>query len=266
MDNNKPRNPCESTHTHTHTENFLEDNINTIVLGDSYKLIKKIPNNSIDLIILDPPYEVETKGGNTNIGKNVNIVLSELEELEITDGIDYSLLDELCRVMKKINIYIWCNKKQILDYLKYFIDGRGCRYEILLYLKNDPTPLCGGNYLIDKEYCLYFRKGVKLNTSYDTARTYFLLNKNVKDRAKYLHPTIKPLSIIRTLIKNSSNEGDIVLDCFSGSGTTCVAAKELNRRYLGIEIDPRYHQISIDRLNGILANGQISFDTDINKI
>ena len=99
----------------------------------NYKLIKKIPNNSIDLIILDPPYEVETKGGNTNIGKNVNIVLSELEELEITDGIDYSLLDELCRVMKKINIYIWCNKKQILDYLKYFIDGRGCRYEILLY-------------------------------------------------------------------------------------------------------------------------------------
>ena len=58
----------------------------------------------------------------------------------------------------------------------------------------------------------------------------------------------------------------MILDCFSGSGTTCVAAKELNRRFIGIEIDPEYHKISLDRLNGILANGQISFDTDINKI
>ena len=53
---------------------------------------------------------------------------------------------------------------------------------------------------------------------------------------------------------------------FHGSGTTCVAAKELNRNFIGIEIDPEYHKISIDRLNGILANGQISFDTDINKL
>ena len=52
----------------------------------------------------------------------------------------------------------------------------------------------------------------------------------------------------------------------AGSGTTCVAAKELNRQFIGIEIDPEYHKISLDRLNGILANGQLSFDTDISKI
>ena len=51
-----------------------------------------------------------------------------------------------------------------------------------------------------------------------------------------------------------------------GSGTTCVAAKELGRQFIGIEIDPEYYKISLDRLNGILANGQISFYTDINKI
>lgn len=92
------------------------------------------------------------------------------------------------------------------------------------------------------------------------------MNKNVQDKKKYNHPTIKPLSIIRTLIKNSSNENDIVLDCFSGSGTTCVACKELNRQFIGIEINPEYHRISMDRLNGILANGQLSFDTDISKL
>lgn len=165
--------------------------------------------------------------------------------------------------MKKENIYIWCNKKQILSYLKYFVEKRGCVFEILLYIKQDPTPLCGGNYLIDKEYCLYFRKGVKLNTTFESAKTWFLMNKNIADKKKYNHPTIKPLSIIRTLIKNSSNEGDIVLDCFSGSGTTCVASKELNRNFIGIEINKEYWQISQDRLNGILANGQLSFDTDI---
>lgn len=89
---------------------------------------------------------------------------------------------------------------------------------------------------------------------------------NKKDKEKYGHPTIKPLSIIKNLIRNSSNEGDIVLDCFSGSGTTCAAAKELNRKFVGIEINPDYHKISLDRIEGILANGQLSFDTDINKI
>lgn len=111
----------------------------------------------------------------------------------------------------------------------------------------------------DKEYCLYFRKNGYCNPkSYIDAKTVWYLPINMSDKKKYKHPTIKPLRIIKTLIKNSSNEGDIVLDCFSGSGTTCVAAKELNRQYIGIEIDPEYHKISMDRLEGILANGQTS--------
>lgn len=241
---------------------MLEDFTNNIILGDSYKIIKEIPDKSIDLIIIDPPYEIETEGGNTNIGKRFKKnTINDLKKLEIVNGIDYRLLDELCRIMKKINIYIWCNKKQILDYLKYFVENKKTNFEILTWIKIDPTPLCGGNYLIDKEFCLYFRKNVKLNTDYESAKTWWISQKNIKDKEKFLHPTIKPINIIKTLIKNSSNEGDIIFDCFSGSGTTCVAAKELNRRYIGIEINPKYHKISIDRLNGILANGQISFDT-----
>ena len=104
-------------------------------------------------------------------------LLNDLKELKIVNGIDYCLLDELCRIMKKINIYIWCNKKQILDYLKYFVENKKASFEILTWIKTDPTPLCGGNYLIDKEFCLYFRKNIKLNTDYDSAKTWWISKK-----------------------------------------------------------------------------------------
>ena len=128
--------------------------------------------------------------------------------------------------------------------------------------------LCVGNsYLSDTEYLIFAREeGVKLYGSVETKRKFYVTHCNREDKQKYKHPTIKPLKIIKNLITNSSKEGDIVLDCFSGSGTTCVAAKELNRQFIGIEINPEYHRISMDRLNGMLANGQISFDTDISKI
>ena len=176
-------------------------------------------------------------------------------------GINEEILDEFCRVMKRINIYIWCSKAQIKKYLDYFL-AKTNLYEILIWHKTNPVPTINGTYLCDKEYCLFFRdKGVELKGTVENKRTVWTTKCNVEDKKKYKHPTIKPLSIIKTLIENSSNKGDIVLDCFSGSGTTCVAAKELERQFLGIEIDPEYHKISLDRLHGILADGQISFDT-----
>lgn len=243
----------------------FEEMLNTITLGDSYKLIKDIPDNSIDLVIIDPPYELETEGSKeNNISRTFSNCNNQIKS--ISQGINLEILDEFMRVMKKPNIYIWCNKKQIIDYLNYFVKQHDCRFEVMVWCKTNPTPLCGGNYLVDKEFCLYFRKGIKLNTTFDRAFTYWLSSKNKNDKDEYLHPTIKPLNIIKNLIINSSNEGDIVLDCFSGSGTTCVACKKLNRQFIGIEINPEYYKISIDRLNGILANGQISFDTDTSKI
>ena len=86
----------------------------------------------------------------------------------------------------------------------------------MTWLKTNPTPLCGGNYLIDKEFCLYFRKGVRLNTTFDTAFTYWISKKNRMDKDIFEHPTIKPLEIIKTIIGNSSNENDVVFDCFMG--------------------------------------------------
>ncbi len=243
----------------------FEDMINTITLGDSYKLIKDISNNSIDLVIIDPPYNFCTGGRHTGLFKErTTRYYDEIEEKGLDNNIDLSILNELDRIMKKVNIYIWCNKEQILQYLEHY---KQQKFEVIIWNKTNPIPTVNNKYLSDKEYCLYFKNpGVLLNGDVESKKTVYQTSLNVNDKKKYKHPTIKPLPIIKNFIQNSSNKGDVVLDCFSGSGTTCVAAKELDRQFIGIEINPEYHKISLDRLNGVLANGQISFDTDINKL
>lgn len=263
----------------------FENMINAITLGDSYKLIKDIPDNSIDLVIIDPPYEYTTGGGAGCFGtknrsyhqeyykvakktyrQNDDKIKNREEIKHLSSGIDFKILDELDRVLKKINIYIWCSKQQVEPLLKHYID-KNCNIEILTWHKDNVLPTANNTYLNDTEYCVFAReKGVRIYGEVKTKAKYYVTHTNIKDKTKYKHPTIKPLKIIKNFIINSSKENDIVLDCFSGSGTTCVAAKELNRRFIGIEIDPEYHKISLDRLNGILANGQLSFNTDINKL
>ena len=244
----------------------FEDMINTITLGDSYKLIKDIPEHSIDCIYIDIPYLFESGGtSNTELSKRIKKQMNYVLK-NIRNGIDYKIFDDLKRIMKFINIFIWCSKDQILDILNYW-SNENISYEILVWTKTNPTPQTNGTWLPDVEYCLYFReKGNKLNDGYEFKSKWYSSPINKKDKDKYNHPTIKPLELVKRHLLHTTQENDIVLDCFSGSGTTCVACKELNRRFIGIEIDPEYHKISIDRLNGILANGQISFDTDINKI
>lgn len=95
--------------------------------------------------------------------------------------------------------------------------------------------------------------------SYEDARTVFRSPTNINDKNAYHHPTCKPLRIIETLIRNSSKENDVVLDCFLGSGTTAIACKNLNRNYIGIEINPKWYKIAKNRLEGCDANGQQSF-------
>ena len=192
-------------------------------------------------------------------------MLFRSKELEnIRKGFDYSIIKDLKRVMKKTNIYIFCLKSQLKDYFNTFEKENT---DLLIWHKTNPIPAISNNYLSDIEYCFFAREeGVKVNCTYETSSKVFESPINKKDKEKYKHPTIKPLKMIKNLIRNSSAEGEIILDCFSGSGTTCAAAKELDRQFIGIEIDEDYHKISLDRLNGITADGQISFDTDIAKI
>lgn len=233
----------------------FEEMLNTIILGDSYELIKMIPDNSIDLIIVDPPYELETRGAGFHKKRDYYDLI---HDKGLSKSIREEILEEFERIMKKTNIYIFCNKNQLLMYLNFYKEKN---IDVLVWNKLNPIPTTNNKYLSDLEYIIFVRdSGVKMYNTYETSSKLFQTTVNKKDKILYGHPTIKPINIIKTLIKNSSKEDDIVLDCFSGSGTTCVASKELNRQFIGIEIDKEYHKISVERLNGILANGQISFD------
>lgn len=241
--------------------------LNNIYNEDSYIAIKNIPDKSVDLIVIDPPYELETHGGgNSQLAHQIQKQHKELYEKQLHIGISNDLLKEIKRIMKKINVCIFCNKKQILQYLNYFQD---CLFDLLTWHKQNAIPNYSGKYMSDTEYCLVFRKNKPMNKeseNYDDRKTWWIEPINITDKSLYGHPTIKPLELVKKLIRNHSQENDIVADFFLGSGTTCVAAKELNRRYIGFEINPKYFKIAKDRLNGINANGQTSIFTDFEKI
>ena len=215
--------------------------------GDCLNLLKQLPDKSIDLVVTDPPYVIDNKGGGLYTQEDKQYV----KQLEgIKDGFSTEVLDELCRVMKNINIYLWCSQKQLFPLIEYFVEGKKCNFNLITWHKTNPIPACGNKYLTDTEYCLFFReKGVKIYGEFSTKFTYYITPLNQKDKKLYNHPTIKPLDIIQNLVVNSSLEGDIVLDPFLGSGTTAVACVNTGRHYIGFELDPQYYDIACKRLD-----------------
>lgn len=243
--------------------------LNKIYNEDCYEAIKNIPDKSIDCIYTDPPYDFKSSVHHKNgfLKNRVNIPGKDIINLNINNGYNLSILDEFVRVMKNINIFLWCNKHQIKDYLEYFSQFKDVTFEILMWHKTNPIPMTSNMWLPDTEYCLYFRdSNVKLNDGYDLKSKYYISPINKEDKDLYLHPTIKPLELVKRHLLHTTNEGGTILDPFIGSGTTAVAAKELNRNFIGFEINKKYYDIACDRLNGINANGQTSIFTDFDNL
>ena len=217
-----------------------------LLYGDCLELIRDIPDNSIDLIVTDPPYKIETQGAGIYKQADKQYV-KELKGMK--DGFDSKVLDEICRVLKKINVYFFCSQKQIIPLLDYFVKGKKCNWNLICWHKTNPVPACGNKYLTDTEFILFFReKGVKVHGEFKTKFTYYVTPLNQKDKKEFGHPTIKPLNIVQNLIINSSMQGDTILDLFMGSGTTGVACKELNRNFIGMELDKHYFDIAVNRI------------------
>lgn len=229
----------------------------TLYNDDCFNVFKKLKDKSIDLIVTDPPYDVEISGGGGSINKakKFDISLKQLKQANIDNGYDIEKIgNEIVRVMKNINVYFWCNKAQIPDYFNFYVNKLNCKFDILCWHKTNALPTYKNKYLSDTEYCLYFRKGGFCDPSltdnpYENAKTFYFAPLNIKDKELYQHPTIKPLNIITKLVKNSSKENDTVLDCFMGSGTTGVACKKLHRNFIGIELNKEFFEVAQKRIN-----------------
>ena len=228
---------------------------NNIYNVDSYKAIKEIPDKSIDCIYTDVPYLFDSGGGGSSeLAQRIVKVGKELKDAKITNGFNYEILDDCVRVMKKVNIIIWFSKLQMFDIMNYFVNlsNKQIYFEPLVWVKTNPTPTTNNTWLPDLEYAFHFReKGVKLNDGYEIKSKGYVSPLNKKDKDLYDHPTIKPLEFVKNHILHITQENDIVLDPFLGSGTTAVACQETKRQFIGFEIDKSYYDIAQDRINGI---------------
>ena len=218
---------------------------------DCLEGLKRLPDGCVDLIITDPPYEFvgadANYGGRGAFGSVGRSYHGELDNAGLVGGFQREeIMRECIRICRKVNIYIWCSKQQIRWYLNFFDKYN---MELLCWHKTNPIPTVNNKYLYDTEYLLFFRdKGAYLGGTIETKKKWWLQGINAADKDMWGHPTIKPLNIIRTLIVNSSREGEVVCDPFMGSGTTAVACIKENRRYIGFEIDRNYYEISQRRI------------------
>ena len=206
------------------------------------------------LIITDPPYDIPriNTGGSINTVKRLNKSLQDLNQSGLMNSYDIEWFAQAVIKLqpKRVNVYFWCNKKQLPNYIDIYVNNLGCKFEILPWHKTNALPTYSNKYLSDTEYCLFFHNGkAKCHPeNYEDAKTYWVEPINHQDKKQWGHPTIKPLAFIEKLIRNSSKEGELVYDPFMGSGTTGVACKKLNRNFIGTDINIKYFELAKERI------------------
>ena len=202
----------------------LEQMINQVICGDCLEIMKDIPDNSIDLVVTDPPYGIDLKYD----------VYDDTDEN--WDKMFLALIPELKRISKMIIMPCCQIRKLSMIYKEFPPDWLICWY------KGSPghRAYIGFN---DWEPHLVYGKndGVQMHDYFQTPNT-------EKMDGRFQHPCPKPIEWAKWLISRASKENDLILDPFLGSGTTAVACQNLKRRFIGIEISPEYCEIAKQRL------------------
>lgn len=219
----------------------------TLYYGDCAEVMKEeIEDNTITLIHTDPPYVIHS---DDNMGammeKKARKSYDKLIKADISDGFNLDIMiPEFMRVCKAINWQIWCSKKQFIDYLILAKANKWNWQDVCLY-RNNALPNVRGKYQ-DKDYCVHLWKGRTLTGTYHQKRTdYHYTIGGVKE---WNHPALKPLEPIENMIPIGSDEGDIVLDPYMGSGTTGVACIKTNRKFIGIEKNREFFDMACERI------------------
>ena len=210
-----------------------------LINEDCMKVLSQLDNDTVDFTLTDIPYDGVNRKDNglRKLDKgNADIITFDL----------YKFLDEIYRVTKG-SVVVFCGMNQMSEIFNYFDEyakkGKGTVRQ-LCWKKTNPSPMNGDYiYLSGLENAVWFKKkGATFNAHCKSNVFEFPCG-----RSK-LHPTEKNHALLEDLIKDNTNEEDIVFDPCCGSGSHCYVAKKLNRRYMGIELNEEYFNIAKDRI------------------
>lgn len=233
--------------------------VDVIYNEDCIQGMKKLPDKSIDLIVTDCPYHI-VAGGCSNIprkdepsgifNRRNTFTQKNAKSGKLFDNNDVEFKDwlpEIYRILKdNTHCYIMINARNLKE-LQQEAEKVGFKFQqILIWNKGNSTP--NRYYLNSYEMILMLRKGNAKNIN-NMGTKNILSIPNIKGNKT--HPTEKPIDLMKIFIENSSNENDIVLDPFFGTGSTLLACVNTHRHYIGFEIDDNYFDIACQRLDEV---------------
>lgn len=232
---------------------------------DCIKVMKTLKNNCIDMIFADPPYFLSNNGLSIHSGKIVSVNKGEWDKKDNYNDVSkftYNWLKECYRLLK-VGGTIWISGTQHnifevhskLKELGYKI------INIVIWHKTTPPPLIYKNkFRFSYEFIIWASK--EKHSTFNYNDMYKINNQEMEDvwylpavqmnekRFGY-HPTQKPECLLERIILSSTNENDLILDPFMGSGTTCYVAKKLKRKFIGIEKESNYFKIANSRISSL---------------
>lgn len=222
------------------------------VYGDIEKVLD---SDQIDLVITDPPYNVAYKGGTKD---KLTIKNDDLSNEEFENLLRDFYVNAFVFMKEGAGIYVFHADSEGEKFRRYFRESNLKLTQCLIWLKNslvlgrqdyqwqhEPV-LFGGKEYTDHDPVLYGWKEGEKHRWYNNRKQTTLL-KFDRPQRNAEHPTMKPIPLIGYLINNSSKPEDLIFDFFMGSGSTLIAAEQLNRRCFGCELDPKYCDVIVDR-------------------
>ena len=209
--------------------------INKIINADCISYIKTLPNNCIDLIVTDPPY-----GDNVAYGTTGKTIINNENPL-----INCTALIEMYRALKRNrSLYIFTNWKHYPFLTEFILRYTKFKIRHLVIWKKHNFGL-GWAFRHQYEMILVLEKG---KPKYNLKNFSDIQDAKHINHNQLTHPHEKPLDLLSKIIEHSSKESDLVLDPFCGSGSVCIACKQNNRRWIGIELDKKYANMAKKKL------------------